>query len=610
MKFHHWLPITVALLALTSGCLDAVRRQTDRRVYQAIDQRQRDALGATTDVEIRYPQDTRPHTDEMYRFAPHPLSAELPEAFRRTAPGDEPATAIASEASQIEVGAADDGDQPQAASDPAAEEEASEPLMLDDRIFTEAEFAEVKLFGLRDALRYSMQHGRTLQNAKEDLYLAALDLTLERHLWTPQFAATISADFADFGQVRKFDRAMSAVADASVSQRLPLGGEVTARLIGTLMRDLGRHVTSGESGQFIVDANLPLLRGAGKVAYESRYVAERELIYAVRSYERFRRSFVVQVAGDYFALQGLKASIVNTYHSYVSRHASWKKAAFINEMGRSQDISDFTRALSNLRDAEASLVERKEQYATSLDRFKIVIGMAVDQPLDVRSQDEDPDALEVESLLADTGESETVAVALTHRLDLLTTADQVEDARRGIVIAKNRILPDLDFNGSVTTVSDATRKSMLSLNTERTTWRASLDLQLDDRMTERNAYRQSLVTQRRAERQYELQADTVRADVRGALRRIRREEEVRQIQVKNVDENAFRAAVSQDKFNLGKASNQDVIDAQNEELRARDALAASIANYRNAILLVRLDTGTLRVSDDGRWLDGTTATAP
>ncbi|MFQ5461856.1 MAG: TolC family protein [Phycisphaerae bacterium] len=609
MRFYYWLPTTVALLASASGCFNAIRRDTDRRVYQAIEQRQRDAIGATTDIQIRYPKDTRPRTDEMYSFTPHSLTAELPEGFRpNAAAGAEPAPAVTSEEAPSEAGVADDEGAHQAPVEPPTEEEASQPPMLNDEIFTDAESADLKVFGLRDALHYGMQHGRDLQNAKEDLYLAALDLTLERHLWTPQFASAISADFADFGQVRKFDRAMSAVADASVSQRLPLGGEITARMIGTLMRDLGRHITSGETGQVIIDANLPLFRGAGKVAYESRYAAERELIYAVRSYERFRRSFVVQVAGDYFTLQGVKASIGNTYQSYLSRHASWEKADFVNRMGRSKKISDTTRALSNLRDAESSLVERKEQFASSLDRFKILIGMSVDQSLDVRSQDDDPDSLAVETLLADTGDA--VAVALMYRLDLLTGADRVEDARRGIVIAKNQILPDLDFNGSVTTVSDSNRKSIFSFNTERATWRASLDFQLDDRMTERNAYRQSLVTQRRAERQYELLVDTVRADVRRALRRIRREDDVRRIQLMNVDENAFRADAARAQFNLGKANNQDVIDADNEELRARDALAAAIASYRNAILQFRLDTGTLRVTDDGRWEKGTTETSP
>ena len=122
----------------------------------------------------------------------------------------------------------------------------------------------------------------------------------------------MSAEFADYGQVRDFDRAMTVVAQVSAQQRLPLGGDLTARAIASWMRDLGVHTTSGESGQMVLEANIPLLRGAGRVAYESRYQAERDLIYAVRDFERFRRVFVVDVAREFLNLVALKARVENT----------------------------------------------------------------------------------------------------------------------------------------------------------------------------------------------------------------------------------------------------------------------------------------------------------
>jgi len=48
-----------------------------------------------------------------------------------------------------------------------------------------------------------------------------------------------------------------------VVQKLPLGGELTATLIDNLMRDLTHHVTTAETGQIILAADIPLLRGPG-----------------------------------------------------------------------------------------------------------------------------------------------------------------------------------------------------------------------------------------------------------------------------------------------------------------------------------------------------------
>src|SRR5207253_9955531 len=128
---------------------------------------------------------------------------------------------------------------------------------------------------LSAALGYAFAHSREFQRAKEDLYLAALALTLERHLWTPQFTGNVSSQYANCGQIRDFDHAMAAVAQVGVEQRLPLGGSVTAKVMDNLMRDLTHHITTGETGQAVLSANIPLLRGAGLVAQESRFQAER-----------------------------------------------------------------------------------------------------------------------------------------------------------------------------------------------------------------------------------------------------------------------------------------------------------------------------------------------
>jgi len=227
--------------------------------------------------------------------------------------------------------------------------------------------------------------------------------------------------------------------------------------------------------------------------------------------------------------------------------------------------------------------------------------MPVETLLDVLDQDSDRDSQALDDLRPSVDEAMATEVALRQRLDLLNSADSVDDAARGVVIAENDLLPDLDLLGSATANSNPDHRSATTIGTERTSWSAGIQLRMDDRKTERNAYRNSLITLRRAERNHDEFRDNVRADVRRALRRIAQQENLLHIQVLNVEENESRLAAAQAQFDLGRSTNQDVVDAENDLLTARNDYAEAIANYRVAILELRRDTGTLRVRDDGSW---------
>ncbi len=587
---------TLAVTLACGGCQSWVIDETDRDVYALIESRQRAAIGIVGDAHIGDEAGEAAQTPRIYDMNPHPLDPEIPEAFRQPPDEEEPLA--------------------EAEEQPGEDQVQAEPAEMTPSVFTPEEKDEVVVFGLQDALAYAIRHARDLQDAKEELYLAALALSLERHLWTPQLSAEAALDYATLDDNEfdgpgpaagvldpgELDRTYDSVSQMAVSQRLPLGGSVTATVLHRWMRTVRDHVTKGESAQAILEAEIPLLRGAGRVAYEDRYVAERGLVYAVRSFERFRRSFLVQVAAEYFNLQLDKAAIDNTFKAYESRKLEWEKAEFMHRVGRSRTVFDVPRVRATFRTAEANLVRTKENYESSLDRFKILIGMPVETLLDVVSQEQDQASNALDAFLAPVDQATAVDVALHYRLDLLTSADRIDDARRGILVAKNAILPDLDFTSSLTLDSNpGLTPGDVSLDHDSTTWRAGVLLRIDDRKQERNAYRSSLVSLRRTDRDYDLARDNVHADVRRALRRIDRQRDLRIIQTLNVDENEVRLEAATAQFDLGRSTNQNVVDAEDDLLRARNELAAALAGYRVSILEFRRDTGTLRVTSDGRW---------
>jgi outer membrane protein TolC len=107
----------------------------------------------------------------------------------------------------------------------------------------------------------------------------------------------------------------------------------------------------------------------------------------------------------------------------------------------------------------------------------------------------------------------------------------------------------------------------------------------------------------RAERTYDLQQDRVRQEVRAAIRNLIAERERLEIQVANVEIAEKRSEAATIKFDRGEISNRDKVEAEQDLLEARDELASATADFGRAIVAFYRDTGTLRIEDDGRWLD-------
>ncbi|MCH7526764.1 MAG: TolC family protein [Planctomycetes bacterium] len=563
-----------AFFLLLPGCHQWFLDSADREVVALIESRQQAALGFTADASIESASAERLGTSTLYSFVPSPIDSEVPEAFRKGADEEQ-----------------EDATTPSRETQPSdTVDDAAETPQMDGE-------TERQPFSFSDALGYAMSNARRYQTEKELLYLTALDLTLERYLWTPRFVESVlSLEHVNLGQVSDFDRAMTAVSRFAVEQRLPYGGEVTARVINTLVRDVRFGTTTGESGQLILETRLPLLRGAGPVAYESRYQAERNLIYAVRDFERFRREFLVNIASDYFGLLSLKARIASARAQARSLAEDYRRDQALADAERILPIDADRTRVSKLR-AQNDVINAVERYETSLDFFKIRIGMPIETPIDTVEQELD---------LADPQVPITVAIetALKYRLDLLNTRDFVDDTRRGVTIARNSLSSRVDLSGSVTLDTDPNRPDLLGYNTERTTWRAGVDVEIPlDRKRERNDYRRSLIQVRRSQRDYEEATDSVRLEVRRAVRRLVQTRASLEIQDEQIRINEVRAEMARVKFEAGELpSNRDVVEAEDDLRDARNRYADALSDYRRAVLEFLRDTGTLRIADNGMWV--------
>jgi outer membrane protein TolC len=634
-------PAAAAVL-FAAGCTSWLVRQTDRDVARLIEQRQRETLHTTTSVQLPVDPALTDADKSAYEYAPSPVPPGVPAAFEIGQAGIEepPAGPAEFESEGIETQPRDtepavesrttdieplpqgvDNPQEPATQPGSPEQTAPEsqspegdqgaqihdiPQFNPDDVVTS--FRQ-EVFTLADSLAYMQLHRREFQNAKEDLYIVALALTLERHLWTPVYSADLRTIYGNYGQIRDFDQAMRFVSELGVSQRLPYGGEFTAQMISTLIRDVGKSITASEGSQAVVGLNIPFLRNAGHIAREELIQLERSLTYAVRTFERFRREQLVLVMGNYFDLLATKQAVIDSAVSYVAFISDFERAQAMQvvELGT---VIDTGRAELAMLQAEQSLAVNRERFRAQTDRFKLLIGMPVDEPIglgDLESIEELEAQIEADLLpllrrpQAVENEALAIAVAEARRLDLLNTNDRIDDARRGVKNAKNQLLPDLDLASSVAFDTDPDHFRLGGFNIERSTWRSELLLSLPvERTAERNAYRRSIIDAHRAQRAFQEALDSVRAEVRSALNEILLAELRIQIQRRAVDVAARRREFALIQLEEGNISNRDKVEAENELNDARNQLNLAKTSRWSAILDYRLTTGTLLIDESGR----------
>jgi outer membrane protein TolC len=600
------LHVIWGLVLVVGGC-QWFADDADRQVYRLIETRQREALGETHDARIGRGHLPISVPSEAYSFVPHPIDSGVPESFLQ--PASAPAAGLGPTSRPTTTSTQPTTDSLETVE---RQETSSQPSLTQFDIAATTQPARPVLT-LSGALKYAFQHSRRFEDAKEDLYLAALDLTLERHLWTPIPFANTGLNYTNASVFEGWDAALESVSQAGVRQKLPYGGEVTARIIASLVRDLSNHVSTGETGSMILEANLPLLKGAGQSAYESRYQAERNLIYAVRTFENFRRALSVTIAGSYFDIQGTRQTITNAHESVQVLTLDQRRAEALWRTGRAEQL-DVLRADQDRIRASNAEVDAIASYETALDRFKILIGMPTETEIDVEYPVEasesglteqglmEPASLEDALRMPNVPETEAIRVALKYRLDLLNDVDRIDDARRGVAVAENDLLPNLQAFGSARMDTRSDVDSVMGYNTELITYRAGLLLEIPlDRVAERNALRKSQITLQQAERNFDEAKDTVSLQVRESMRQVQLQLDSLEIQRRNKDVALLRRRSARMWFDLGKKDNRDVVEAQQNLLEAQDRLAEAVATLRRAILTFRLNTGTLRVDDQGQW---------
>jgi len=437
---------------------------------------------------------------------------------------------------------------------------------------------------------------RDYQRQKESLYLSALDLTLFRHNFATKWFGTFDGTYSR----NEADESLTGGGEVGLNRLLEDGTQISTSIASDWLRYLTGDPRESLGSVLSATISKPLLRGAGKdVVMENLTQAERNVLYQIRTFSRYRKTFVVSIVSDYYRVLQALDRVKNAESNYKSLQLAYDQSNLKAMAGR-LDMFEADQTKQQMLDARDNLAGAERAYQQALDTFKIRLAIPTDASIEL-----DPNALEILSTMEVTepefNVDDAIQTALALRLDLATIRDQVDDARRKIKVSENALKADLNIIARANVDSTPDRQAgRLRFNDGSYSIGAQVDLPFD-RKSERNNYRESLITLIQRQRDYEDGIDNVKLDVRNNYRSLVESAQRYKIQLLSLELAKERVKSTSLLFQAGRVQTRDVLESQNALLSAQNATTSTLVDYNIAKLSFYRDIEVLSVKPDGLW---------
>lgn len=450
---------------------------------------------------------------------------------------------------------------------------------------------------LAHAVAIATAQSREYQRRKEDLYETALRLTAVRHEFARRWFGTFEG-----GYIRDSDdESVDYTANLGFTQLLADGADISANIALNWLRFLTGDPRTTLGSVLTATVTQPLLRGAGrKIVQEKLTLAERRLLYNIRDFNRYRKTFVVDTVNAYYGVLRQRDAVTNAENDYNRRVESKERLELEAKAGRKPPF-EVDQAEQDMLRARDTYVDRQQNYQQALDLFKIRLALPTDANVEL-DQNELKALEEMGITQPDYTLSVAIETALLRRLDLANTADQIGDAARTVILTADGLRPDLDITGGIG-VDSRGKTDFGTLQFHEGDY--SLGLRADlpfDRKIERNEYRLALIDLEEAQRRYDESVDNVKLDVRQAYRDLQEAAERYGIQKNSLQLAEKRVESTTLLLDAGRATTRDLLESQDALLEAQDNVATALVAHLGAKLNFFKDVGILQVRPDGMWV--------
>ena len=386
---------------------------------------------------------------------------------------------------------------------------------------------------LMQALQIGARNSFEYQTRKEDVFRKALDLDLKANDFRTIFTRNkIESDFQRDTTGDDNTSSTSTEGDFRLQRQLESGATITFN-ITMAIANLLTAGTSSFGSQADTSISIPLLRGSGRhIVTEDITQAQRDVVYAIYDFERFKKTYAVDVASGYLGVLGQLDGVKNNEDNYRRSIASARRERRRADAGRQTEV-EVDQAVQNELRARNRWISATEGYKGGLDSFKNLLGLPTDANIELDSseleglndrveiflskvkdedratkQDSTSDAeiILVGADMENTGpleidELRAIELAFENRLDFRKSQGNVYDAQRKVVVLADALRAELTIGGKVVLGGSDEEK----IRTDKGVYSSWLTFDpAFERTAERNAYRKGYIALEQATREVQI----------------------------------------------------------------------------------------------------------
>jgi outer membrane protein TolC len=225
------------------------------------------------------------------------------------------------------------------------------------------------------AVEIALINSRDYQTNLENVYLTALSLTLNRFEFDTRWFGRNNTSYNRVGSGTTDHIASNS--NLGFNRNLAAGGQILVDFANSYVWEFTGS-SSRLSGNYGISLVQPLLRNFGrKVRLESLTQAERDTLYVVRDYARFRKQFWSSIAvdsGGYLSLLLLQQGVRNARANLKSQEENYKLSLELLK-GNKKSPVEVDTIFQGLLSARQSIINAEIGLQEALDAFKLQLGL-------------------------------------------------------------------------------------------------------------------------------------------------------------------------------------------------------------------------------------------
>ncbi len=230
------------------------------------------------------------------------------------------------------------------------------------------------------SVEVALLNSRDYQTNLEAVYLQALALTLNRFEFDVMYFARNSTTYTHFGSGSSPTETNTLRIDSDVgfSRNFAAGGQLLVDFANNLVIQFTGEGSNSVRSNIAITLIQPLLRTAGrKFRLEVLTQGERDTLYAVRDFARFRKQFWAGVAvlnGGYLDLLLAVQTLRNTQANLQRQEETYRLYSELFRGGRAS-VVELDQFFQSLQAARQSVTDAEAALQSALDTFKLRLGL-------------------------------------------------------------------------------------------------------------------------------------------------------------------------------------------------------------------------------------------